>query len=93
MCTNLFLGGGKHGENGETDGLDGESGTPVLGENGEADVAIAVDVRVDGHVLPGEDDLGGVEGVLGAEHELEGEGLALVEGAVRALEVNVPAED
>ena len=39
-------------------------------EDGEADVSVTVDVRVDGDAVAGKDDLGGVEGVLRTELEL-----------------------
>ncbi len=55
--THLFLGGRQHGDDGEADGLDGERGTPVLGQDGEADVPVAVDVRVHGNVVTHKDNL------------------------------------
>ena len=62
----LLLGAGEHGENGETHGLHGERRRPVVRQDGEADVAVAVDVLVDRDRVrgPHEGHLGRVEGVL-----------------------------
>ena len=62
----LLLGAGEHGEDGETHGLHGERRRPVVRQDGEADVAVAVDVLVDrdGVRGPHEGHLGRVEGVL-----------------------------
>jgi hypothetical protein len=67
----LFFSGCQHGNDGETDGLDREGGAPVVGENGEADVTVAVHVRVDGDLLAHEDHLRRVEGILGAKFKLK----------------------
>ena len=39
--THLFLRRGEHGDDGEADRLHGERRAPVLGQDGEADVAVA----------------------------------------------------
>lgn len=53
----LFFAGGEHGYEGEADGLHGERWRPVLGEDAQADMAVAVDVRVHGDVFADEGDL------------------------------------
>lgn len=87
----LLLGGGQHGDDGEADGLHGERGAPVVREDGQADVAVAVDVWVHRDVVPDEDDLGRVEGVLGAELEAQCEHLAGVQRVRRAVHLHAPA--
>jgi len=52
--TNLVLAAAEHTDNTETDSLDGERGGPVIGENREAYVTIAVDMRMYGDVWPQE---------------------------------------
>ena len=89
----LFLCRGEHGDDGEADGLHGERRAPVLGEDGETDVAVAVDVGVRGNVVADEDDLGRVEGVLRAELEAQAEPLALVQGVGRPVQSDPPPEE
>ena len=76
--SHLLLRRGEHGDDGEADRLHGERWAPVFGQDGEADVAVAVDVRVRRDVVADEDDLGRVEGVLRPELEAQAEPLALV---------------
>jgi len=66
----LVLATGEHADNGETDGLDAKRRRPVVGENGETDVPIAVHVRMDGNVVADEHHFGGSEGVLLTEAKL-----------------------
>ena len=88
--THLFLRRGEHGDDGEADRLHGERRAPVLGQDGEADVAVAVDVRMRRDVVADEDDLGRVEGVLRPELEAQAESLALVEGVGRPVQCDPP---
>jgi hypothetical protein len=46
----LLLAAAQHGDDGQTHRLHGECGRPILSEDGQADVSIAVDVRVHRHV-------------------------------------------
>ncbi len=87
----LFFGRGEHGHYGEANRLHGEGRAPVFAEDGQADVAVAVDVRVDRDVLPDKDHLRGVKRVLGAELERQRENFPLVEGVGRALHLDSPA--
>ena len=42
----------------DADGLNGQCRTPFIGQDGETDVAVAVDVQVDWNVFANEDHLG-----------------------------------
>ncbi len=86
----LLLRRRQHGDNRETDRLDGEGRRPVVRQDGEADVSVAVDVLMQRDALPHKGHLRRVEGVLHAELEAEQEGLALVEGVGRALHADEP---
>ena len=46
----LFFTATEHTDDAEADRLNGEGGRPVLGQDGQADVAVTVDVRVYGNV-------------------------------------------
>lgn len=50
-CHYLLLTAAEHGYDGETDGLDGEGGRPVVGEDRQADVPVGVHVRVYRYVV------------------------------------------
>ena len=86
----LLFGGGKHGDDRETDGLHTESWRPVVSQDGQADVAVAVDVLVNGDRFPDEGHLGGVEGVLHPKLKLQGELFALVERVWGAIQPDFP---
>ena len=87
----LFLRRREHRDDREADGLHRQCRAPVLGENGEADVPVAVDVGVHGDVVADEDDLGRIERILGAELEAQAEPLAVVEGVGRSVQGDSPA--
>ena len=63
---------------------------PVLREDREADVAVAVDVRVHRDVVADEDDLRRVERVLRAELEAQAEPLAVVQRVGRTVQGDSP---
>jgi len=81
---------GEHGDDGETNGLDGESGRPVVRQDRKADVTVAIDVGMDGHVGPEEDDDGRVEGIPFGEFEGELEEFAVVESRGGSFEIDRP---
>lgn len=80
----------EHGDDGETDGFDGQSGRPIIREDGKADVAVAIDVRMDGHVGPEEDNDRRVERIAFGEFEGKLEQLAIVERGSGAFEIDGP---
>lgn len=55
--TNLFGAGGKHRNDGQTNRLDTERGRPVVCQDAETNMTIAVHVRMHWNVLPDENDL------------------------------------
>lgn len=59
MASDLLLAAGQHGHNAEADGLHRQGGGPVVRQDGQADVAVAVDVRVHRDVGPQESHLAG----------------------------------
>ena len=75
----LLFGGGKHGDDGETDGFHAEGRRPIVGQDRQADVAIAIDVLVHRDWFSNEGHLGGVKGVLHPKLELQGELFSLIE--------------
>jgi len=75
----LILTGGEHRYKRQTHGLYGEGRRPVFGEDAEADMAVAVDVGVDGDVVSSEHYLRTVEGVLRRELEEQREDLSFVQ--------------
>ena len=89
----LLLVGGAREHREDADGQAGhrQRGRPVVREEREADVAVAVDVVVDGHHRAHERHLRGAHRVVLAEHELQLELLAGVHAARRALDVHQPA--
>jgi len=78
----LLLGGGQHGDDGQADRLHGQGGRPVVRQDGEADVAVAVDVVVDrdGVRRPHKCYLRRVKWIFHSKLELDDEVLSLVEG-------------
>jgi hypothetical protein len=92
FSTDLLLCRRQHGYYRETDCLDRERGAPVVCKDGEADVAVAVDVRVHGDVVAHENNFGRVERILGAKLEAEREPLAVVQGVGGAAHLNRPTE-
>lgn len=86
----LLLGRGEHRDDGQADGLYGQGRRPVVRQDGEADVSVAVDVLVERDAVPDKGHLGRVEGILQAELEAEQKGLALVEGVGRPLHAHQP---
>jgi len=81
----LVLATGEHADDRETDRLHAERRRPVVRENGETDVPIAVHVRMHGNVVADEDHFGGSERVLLAEAELQTEVLAVVQRRRRSV--------
>lgn len=71
--------GRQHRDNGETNGFDGQRGRPILRQNGKADVSVAVDVGMDGHVGAEEDDDRRVERISFGKFERESVKFAVVE--------------
>merc|ERR1719430_654130 len=86
----LLFGGGKHGDDGETDSLHTEGWRPVVSQYGQADVSIAVNVLVHGDCFSDEGNLRRVKGVLHPKLELQGELFALVDGVWRAIQPDLP---
>lgn len=80
----------EHGQDGETHGLNGKRRRPVVGEDREADVAVAVDVRVLWNLLADEDHRWRVEGVALGELKLKLECLALVQTAFGRVDLHHP---
>ena len=78
----LLLGGGQHGDDGQADRLHGQGGRPVVRQDGEADVAVAVDVVVDWDGVRWSDkcNLRRVERIFHSKLELDDKVLSLVEG-------------
>ena len=86
----LLLGRRQHRDNGQTDGLDRQGRRPVVRQDGQADVSVAIDVLVYGDAVPDKGHLRGVERVLHAELEAEEECLALIECVGRPLHADQP---
>ena len=86
----LLFSRGKHGDDRETDSLDTEGRRPVVGQDGEADVTVAVDVLVDRDGLPYEGHFRRVERVFHPKLELQGELFALVERVGRPVQSDLP---
>ncbi len=86
----LGLTAAQHAQYGQADGLGGQSRRPLVGEDRQADMAVAVDVRVLGYVRSEEHDARRVERIPRRKLELESKGLALVERAGRSCEVYYP---
>jgi len=78
----LLLGGSQHGDDGQANRLHGQGGRPVVREDGETDVTIAVDVMVDrdGVRRTNKCHLRRIERILHAKLELDDKVFSLIEG-------------
>lgn len=74
----LFFAAGQHADYAEAHRLHGKRRRPIVGQDGQTDVAVAVDVRMDRDVRADEHHLGRVERILATELELQLKMLALV---------------
>lgn len=81
---------GEHGDDGETNGLDGKGGRPIIRQNGKADVTVAIDVGMDGHVWPEEDDDRRIERVAFGKFEGKLKKFAIVKSRCGAFEIDGP---
>ena len=86
----LIRAGRQHRDNGETNCFDGQRGRPILCQNRKADVSVAVDVGMDGHVGAEEDDDRRVERISLGKLERESEKFAVVERGGGAFEIDGP---
>lgn len=68
----------EHRDDGETNGLDGQGGRPILSQNRKADVTVAIDMRVDRNIGTEEDDDRRVKRISLREFEGKSEKVALV---------------
>lgn len=80
----------QHGADGQEDFGDGESGTPLVPQNVQADAAVGVDIGVVD--LGGEVDLRGLERVICGEVDGQEEDAALVWGIGRSHDGRLPVE-
>lgn len=86
----LLLATGEHGDDAEADGLHGQGRRPVVCQDGQTDVAIAVHVGVHRNVGPQEGHLWRVKWILGAKLEEELELLSFIKRALGTFHVNDP---
>lgn len=86
----LFLATGQHGHNRKTDRLHAQCRGPILGEDGETDMAVAVHVWMHGNILADENNLWRCERVLVAKRELKLEMFSFVQCAVSAIDFHKP---
>lgn len=70
--------------------MDGEGWRPVVGEDGETDVTVAVDMRVLGYVVSNERDRWRVEWVALVELKPKLECLAFIEAALSRVNLHNP---
>jgi len=88
----FLLGRGQHGDDGQADRLHGQGGRPVVRQDGEADVAVAVDVMVDrdGVRRSHKCYLRRVERIFHSKLELDDKVLSLVEGVGGSGHLDLP---
>ncbi len=74
----LDLAATQHGEYGQADGLGGQSGRPLVGQNRQTDVPVAVYMRMLGYVRSDEHHTRRVERIASRKLELQAVGLSFV---------------
>ena len=87
--THLLGAGRQHGQDGEADRGDGQGRRPLVVEDGEAYMPVAIHVRMQRDGID-KRHLGRLEGVVGAEGEGEGEGFGGVERALGPVYLDPP---
>lgn len=88
----FFFGRGQHGDDGQTDGLHGQSRGPVICQDGEANVAVAVNVVMDWDGLwrSNKSNLWRIKRILHSEFELNDKVFSLIEGVRGTRHFHLP---